>query len=256
MAGEGGKVAGLRELSGFAPVPPFVVVAADALGEAEGIVAAAAADGLRPPYAVRSSADVEDGDAAAFAGMFETRLRVRAAELRTALDEVAASVRSERIDAYLAANGSNARHPTGMHMIVQNMVDARVAGVCASRLPESGSDVASIEAVLGLGELLVSGTVEPDLYRVARSGRSVLVERIGNQVMQLSLAAGEELVPPTARQARKLSDAEAVAVADLAFEVESRTGWAAADIEWAFEGEVLWALQARPVASVKAVPQR
>ena len=62
-------------------------------------------------------------------------------------------------------------------------------------------------------------------------------------------------MPPTARQARKLSDAEAVAVSDLAFEVENRTDWAAADIEWAFEDETLWALQARPVASLKAVPQ-
>jgi phosphoenolpyruvate synthase/pyruvate phosphate dikinase len=48
----------------------------------------------------------------------------------------------------------------------------------------------------------------------------------------------------------KLSAEEAVAIAELAFEVERRMGWAAADIEWALEGEKLWALQARPVASM------
>lgn len=254
MTGEGGKAAGLRELSRFAPVPPFVVIPDGALGEAEEIVAAA--EGLRPPYAVRSSADVEDGEAAAFAGMFETRLRVGPSELPRALAEVAGSVHSERLDAYLAANGGQARRPEGMNVIVQNMVDARVAGVCASRLPESDAAVASIEAVLGLGELLVSGTVEPDLYRVGRADGSVAVERVGNQALQLTLADGEELVPPASRQARKLSDPEAAAVAALAFEVERRTGWAAADVEWAYEGDVLWALQARPVASVRAVPQR
>jgi pyruvate,water dikinase len=200
---------------------------------------------------VRSSADVEDGEAAAFAGMFDTCLRVDAGELRQALEQVAASIRSQRLDAYLEANGLQARRPEGMHVIVQNMVDARVAGVCASRLPESGSDVASIEAVLGLGEMLVSGTVEPDLYRVSRFDGSVTVERIGNQAMRLTLSGGEELVPPASRQTRKLSAEEAAAVAELALEVERRAGWAAADIEWAFEGETLWALQARPVASLE-----
>jgi phosphoenolpyruvate synthase/pyruvate phosphate dikinase len=251
VGNEGGKAAGLRQLREFAPVPPFVVISGTALDDAQRIVAAATGEGLRPPYAVRSSADVEDGSETAFAGMFETRLRVTAAGLPAALAEVSASLRSDRLRAYLSANGLQERAPSAMHLVVQNMVDARVAGVCLSRLPERDSNVASIEAVFGLGETLVSGLVEPDLYCVDREDGSVTVERIGNQPLRLTLASGEELVPAPMRQVQKLHAEEVAAVADLAFEVERRTSWAGADIEWAFEGDQLWALQARPVTSVE-----
>lgn len=249
MASEGGKVAGLRALGDFASVPPFVVFSGESIDGA-GVVEAVAREGVRPPFAVRSSADVEDGEAAAFAGMFETQLRVEPERLPEAVREVADSVSSERLDAYLEAAGAASRQPQGMHVIVQSMIDSRVSGVCASRLPEDVVDAASIEAVFGLGELLVSGVVEPDLYRVARSDRAVESVRIGNQVLQLSLGAGEHLVAASLRQSPKLTPAEAVAVAEIAFEAEQRFGWAAADIEWAYEGEKLWALQARPVASM------
>jgi pyruvate,water dikinase len=250
MAAEGGKVAGLRALAAFAPVPPFVAFPAADLGDVAAILAAADAQGVHPPYAVRSSADVEDGQAGAFAGMFETRLGVGGAELLEAIGEVAASISSERLDAYIEARGNDIAQPTGMHVIVQSMVDSRVSGVCLSRLPEDERGDARVEAVFGLGELLVSGTVEPDTYKVARADRSFEVTRVGNQVLQLTLAEGEQLVPASLRQAMKLSAEEAVAIAELAFEVERRMGWAAADIEWALEGEKLWALQARPVASM------
>ncbi|HSS05225.1 MAG TPA: PEP/pyruvate-binding domain-containing protein [Solirubrobacterales bacterium] len=249
MASEGGKVAGLRALGGFASVPPFVVFSGEGLDRAE-IAKAVARGGVRPPFAVRSSADVEDGEAAAFAGMFETKLRVEPEGLLEAVREVADSVSSERLDAYLEAAGVASRQPQRMHVIVQSMVDSRVSGVCASRLPEDIADGASIEAVFGLGELLVSGAVEPDLYRVDRSNRAVENVRIGNQVLQLSLRGGEHLVAVNLRLSAKLTPLEAVAVAEIAFEAEERFGWAAADIEWAYEGEKLWALQARPVASM------
>jgi phosphoenolpyruvate synthase/pyruvate phosphate dikinase len=248
MASEGGKVAGLRALETFASVPPFIAFPAGRIDESE-VEPALARAGVRPPFAIRSSADIEDGESAAFAGMFETRLRVEPPELPEAMEAVAGSVRSERLDAYLEASGIE-RRPQGMHVIVQTMVDSRVSGVCVSRLPEDPAEAASIEAVLGLGELLVSGVVEPDLYRVVRSDGSVERIRVGNQALQMSLRDGERMVPADLRLAPKLTSDEALAVAEVAVVAEEQLGWAAADIEWAFEGAKLWALQARPLASM------
>lgn len=247
---EGGKAAGLRLLAGFSAVPPFLVVPAEQAVDAVAVAEKVARSGLRAPYAVRSSADVEDGGDAAFAGMFRTRLRVTDAELPVAVADVASSLGSPRLNAYVEARASSLRRPCEVHVIVQEMVDAQVAGVCLTRLPESTGDSLAVEAVYGLGELLVSGAVEPDLYHVDRAGDAVTVAHVGNQALRLSLARGEELVPAHLRQARKLTSEQVQEVAKLALAVERRTSWAAADVEWAYDERGLWALQARPVTSL------
>lgn len=243
--GEGGKAVNLRELATIVPVPPFVVAAAD------GGVAEVERRGLVPPYAVRSSADVEDGTDAAFAGMFETRLDVSPEDLERAIAEVLDSASSPRVEAYVAATGAAA--PAQIRAVVQTMVDARVSGVCATRLPEGPPERISIEAVWGLGELLVSGEVEPDRVEVRRDTCAVTFARLAPQLVEMTVGEGKRPVPPHRRQARKLAEAEAEAVADMALAVESHFGWSAVDLEWAFDDDELWALQARPIASMAGV---
>ena len=110
-------------------------------------------------YAVRSSANVEDGHDASFAGIFESRLGISVNALEEAVRQVLNSAASDRVALYSETHG----YRTGeisMSVVIQRMVDADRSGVCLTHR-EQDDDVAIVEAVYGLGELLVSGSAEP-----------------------------------------------------------------------------------------------
>ncbi|MGE0712130.1 MAG: PEP/pyruvate-binding domain-containing protein [Planctomycetota bacterium] len=196
-----------------APFPPDFLAA---LG--------AALEGLDPEQrgvAVRSAALDEDADEASAAGIYLTRLGRRGLnEVVTALRECWASAGSEAARAYFGARGRPA--PTTMSVIVQRMVEPRLAGVMFTS--RDGGRV-WVEAVEGRGEALVSGEVDPVRYRLD-PGAPPAVE-----------GAPLDLVPEPLLE-------ELVALARRA-EVVLGPGL---DLEWAWapeEGLVL--LQARPV---------
>ena len=116
--------------------------------------------------AVRSSGVDEDLDTASFAGLYTTVLHVRGRdELGAAIRAVWESASSERVTAYLAADGSPSCR---MAVLVQPMVDARAAGVAFTADPVTGArGVAVVEAVTGVGEQLGSGEVTPDEWEVS-----------------------------------------------------------------------------------------
>jgi pyruvate,water dikinase len=245
----GGKAWHLRRLQGLVDVPPFLVFSAEEAERADMCAAAVRSANLRAPFAVRSSADVEDSDQASFAGLFQTRLRVGEEDLADAILAVVNSGDSPHVHAYLddalAACAANAPQ---VHVIVQEMIDAEVAGVCLTTLPERPG-CAAVEAVWGLGDELVSGRADPDLYRYDRSSREATFDRPGNQVVRMLLLEGRTTVPASLRRARKLSESRVRAVAETALRLEEHFGYGAgADMEWAFSGERLWVLQVRPIA--------
>ena len=140
--------------------PPDVAEAYAALGSGD------------PAVAVRSSAVAEDSGEASFAGQQETYLHVRGA------DSVAASVRdcwasffSERALFYRGQKGS--LDDLEMAVVVQRMVEPDVAGILFTVDPvQRRRDRMVVEAVFGLGETAVSGSVTPDNYVIARDGSS------------------------------------------------------------------------------------
>jgi pyruvate,water dikinase len=224
----GGKAAALARLAaaGF-DVPPFVVIPATALGP-EGALPDLA-QVLKPlgpgPYAVRSSGRAEDGAAHSHAGQFKTVLNVPAAEVAEAARQVWQSGFADGIAAYRALTDAGAAEAPSV--IVQAMVPARVAGVAFSADPVAGvRGRAVVSAVVGLGEALVSGEADGEDWTIAPDGTV--------------LAA-----PDTAAV---LTQAEAVAVADLARRAEAAFG-APQDIEWAYEGARLFLLQSRPITT-------
>lgn len=246
----GGKAAGLLALSEVTAVPRFVVIGPECPLDPPTLFTMCDRAGVQEPLAVRSSADVEDGNGAAFAGMFDTRLGVARAELASAIAAVRGSVNSARVRSYASARRLPVQ--TNMNVIVQNMVDSRVAGVCATRLPEMEQDAITIESVWGLGESLVSGAATPDVSYVDRATRRIERGAVGNQLVELRLGQGKTLVSPHLRSVAKLTDDELTAITDVALAVERKLGWPAVDLEWAFDDDQLWALQARPVTSVSA----
>ncbi|HBQ13790.1 MAG TPA: phosphoenolpyruvate synthase, partial [Myxococcales bacterium] len=116
--------------------------------------------------AVRSSATMEDSGGASFAGMNETFTNV--VGLSAVVDAVLrcwTSVWGARVVAYRASQGID--EEPAIAVVVQRMVNADRAGVMFTADPSTGRrDRVIVEAALGLGEVVVSGQVEPDTYVV------------------------------------------------------------------------------------------
>src|SRR5262245_17978381 len=130
--------------------------------------------GSQAACAVRSSADAEDLPTASFAGQHDTYLNVvgPAAILRH-VSRCWASLFSERAVTYRLRNGVDNRK-VRMAVVMQQMVFPDAAGVLFTAGPVTGNrKVAAVEAAAGLGEALVSGVTNPDLYKV-RDGRIIL----------------------------------------------------------------------------------
>ena len=203
------------------------------------------------PVAVRSSAASEDGDAASFAGQQETYLNVRGGdEVIARIHDCWASFFTERALFYRARKGS--LDDLGMAVVVQELVSADVAGVMFTVDPVHGrKDRILVEAVLGLGEAVVSGEVTPDHYLLKRDGR-VARQTIATQPFMIRGVPGggveQQALTPEEGGRRKVDDAMLAELARLGCRLQEHLG-APQDVEWAISGGRLYILQARPVTA-------
>jgi pyruvate,water dikinase len=208
--------------------------------------------------AVRSSATGEDGADASFAGMNATFTNVHGAEaLVAAVIDCWASLFGARVVAYRASRGFTAE--PAIAVVVQKMVASERSGVAFTADPSNGSvDHIVVEGAFGQGEVVVSGSVEPDTYVVAKDGFRVLRARVGHQAYKLvrGPGGGDERIDLDEREAsrRVLSDLDVVGVARLAKQVEEHYG-SPQDVEWAIEDAHIWLVQARPITTLGASPQ-
>lgn len=232
-ASAGGKAYGLARLVAMGlPVPPaFVLRDASAEHFPEALEQSYLALG-KPEVAVRSSALGEDGGEASFAGQYDTVLNVRGTQqLRDAVAQCVASASHERARSYQQEHAGSAE--IAMNVVVQAMVNARVAGVVFTSDPVSARrDLLVIDVVAGLGEALVSGEATPDHYAVHKSGEIVRRQLTGEDAL--------------------LSDQEIMAIATQA-RVAARNEGHPLDLEWAIDedGTLYW-LQARPITTLPA----
>ena len=226
----GGKAQGLKQLMDWQlPCPDgFVILDANKSVPQQALVQFYQQLG-QGKVAVRSSALGEDGEHASFAGQYETLLDVQGIDhLRSAIEQCAASLRSERADAY-----QHDQHiaPAAMCVVVQKMVDAAIAGVLFTVDPVSNRyDRLVIDAVEGLGEALVSGEATPDHYEFDASGNLVYQELVTDSA--LLSAEQQQLLVSQARRAEQLAGQPL-------------------DMEWAIDrqGQLHW-VQARPVTTL------
>lgn len=252
----GGKAEWLRRLETASfSVPRFGVIP-ERLSRASGEALWQWAVGslrLRPPFAVRSSANVEDGADAAYPGIFDTRLGVGdPEELAAAVEAVLASATSAVALGYHARHGDATAEPK-MSVIVQELVEARTAGVCLVRALDSPHHIV-IDAVRGLGALLVGGEVEPDTYcldaDLAEQDR-----RRGSQIVQMLPSGLMARLDHLVQRRWVLTDRDILAVGRIALEIDRtfqlRSG---SDIEWAIDGNGrLVILQLRPLTNALAM---
>ncbi|MFC4293218.1 PEP/pyruvate-binding domain-containing protein [Sphingorhabdus arenilitoris] len=229
----GGKAAALMRLvaSGF-DIPAFFTLP-PALFQKNVLPENAHSDLVRKlaeigpgPYAARSSAVEEDGDAHSHAGQFLSVLNLSAQEVPAAAERVYKSGLQDSVQGYRATRGLTGEGG-GTAVLVQQMVDARAAGVAFTADPVSGRrDRIVISAIAGLGDRLVGGEEDGETYIISDSGK----------LIDGDVTRGV------------LSQQDICALHKLAIEVQQACG-GPQDIEWAFEGDRLYLLQARPITT-------
>jgi pyruvate,water dikinase len=212
--------------------------------------------------AVRSSATGEDGADASFAGMNATFTNISGEEgLLDAVQRCWASLFGPRVVAYRTSRGFSA--DPAMAVVVQTMIASERAGVAFTADPTTDAeDRVVIEGAFGQGEVVVSGSVEPDTYVVAKETGEVLSRRIGYKSFKIVRGAdGSDLtvdIPEADRQAQVLSDEEVRAIAEIAVRSERHSG-CPQDTEWAIADGKTWIVQTRPITTLhragKPVPE-
>jgi rifampicin phosphotransferase len=220
------------------------------------IAEAYAALGEDLPVAVRSSATAEDLPEASFAGQQDTYLNVRGLEdLLTAVRDCWASLWTARAMAYRARQGIDPAS-VSLAVVVQQMVEAEAAGVMFTANPSNGRrDETVISAAWGLGESVVSGSVNTDNIVVHTPDGAVLSSAIADKaVMTIYAEQRTQEIPVSADQRMRpvLSEAEAAKLAAYGTRIENHFG-APQDIEWARADGRFWILQSRPITALPEV---
>jgi phosphoenolpyruvate synthase/pyruvate phosphate dikinase len=208
-----------------------------------------------PQVAVRSSATVEDGSSAAWAGQLDSFLNTTESTLKKNIQRCWASLFTPRAVAYRFAKGLQSEH-ISLAVVVQKMVQSDVSGVAFSVHPLAlDSNQIVIEAGFGLGEAIVSGDIIPDSYVVDKNERIILNTTTHRQERMLvrDVVQGNKWIEvPHEKQARKkLSGQQILALSEIIVDIEMHYGFPC-DIEWAMSNSVFSVTQSRPITTLGA----
>ncbi|MGI5365342.1 rifamycin-inactivating phosphotransferase [Streptomyces iakyrus] len=221
------------------------------------ITGALARHGEQAAYAVRSSATAEDLPTASFAGQQDTYLNVMGpTAVLQHISRCWASLFTERAVTYRRRNGIDHR-TVHMAVVVQRMVLPHAAGILFTADPVTGNrKVATVDAGFGLGEALVSGLVNPDVFAV-RDGEIVARTIAAKQRAVHALPDGGTQERPVDSQRQEqpaLTDAQVVQLVHLGRRIEAHFG-RPQDIEWCLDDDGFQIVQSRPITTLFPVPE-
>ncbi len=211
-----------------------------------------------PMVAVRSSATAEDLADASFAGQQDTYLGVLGIdELLDAVRRCWASLWTDRAADYRRQQGVPSEG-LALAVVVQEMIPAETAGVLFTRDPVTGDDSAMLaSASYGLGESVVAALVTPDTFTLSRDSKQVSAREIGSKETRIDQVPGGGTttteVPEADRVRQSVTDAQLLKLLELGERVEAHYQ-SGQDIEWAFAGNDLYLLQARPITTSTSHP--
>ena len=182
-------------------------------------------------YAVRSSGTLEDMADHSFAGQYDTFLNVPSEELCDRIIDCYRSMFHEAILCYLVDNHIPAEK-LGMSIVVQEMVDADLSGICFTVDPTTGNDREMlIEVSEGLGENIVSGKTAPQQY-------------------YFNWYDGEEVIKGEQSEQRLLPEEKLREFALCFREIQQYFGYPC-DIEFAVKGGKLYITQSRAITKLQ-----
>lgn len=214
--------------------------------------------------AVRSSALGEDSVEFSYAGMLDTCLFQRTEEeVAKAVVICWSSIFSDRAVAYRNMRKIS-QDNVSMAVVVQQMIDGLASGVTFTVNPTTRyENEILITSVFGLGEGLVSGTLDSDQFIcVKKDGYPVIETQLADKIEKLVFDGekgfGTRTVKLDADMAKKpsLSDAQLRSIAAVCHRIEGSYGNVPQDIEWTIDGQgKVKILQARPITTIdKPVP--
>ena len=204
--------------------------------------------------AVRSSATAEDLAGFSFAGQQSTFLNISGAEdVVQAVKDCWASLFESRAIFYREENGFE-HFNVGLSAVIQKMVQSEIAGVAFTvDTIKQDRNMIEIEAAYGLGEAVVSGSLTPDRYLVKKDTLEISNRYISNQTWKIILNNGKNEnfdIPKNEQTTQKLSDDKIIELAKICRKIEKYYG-VPQDIEWAYENDILYIVQSRPITTLK-----
>ena len=208
------------------------------------------------PVAVRSSATAEDLPNASFAGQQDTYLWIQGADqVVSHVQNCWASLYTPRAIAYRIKN--DFPHKKVLISVgVQKMVNSKAAGVMFTINPTNG-DISKIviEGNWGLGETVVSGSVNPDKFVVDKVMLEINERTVSTKHIECvyDLEQGEVVnadVDENMQCTCCLADEEIKALVSAGKNIENHYG-RPMDIEWAIDKDIsfpenMFIVQARP----------
>ncbi|AET67230.1 phosphoenolpyruvate synthase/pyruvate phosphate dikinase [Desulfosporosinus orientis DSM 765] len=208
-------------------------------------------------FAIRSSATAEDLPSASFAGQQDTYLNITGQEaILKHISKCWASLFTERAVTYRLQNGFDHRK-VHLSVVVQKMVFPQAAGILFTADPvTSNRKVLSIDAGFGLGEAMVSGLVNADIYKV-RDGK-VTDKKISTKKLAIyALKDGgtkEQELPPELQNKQVLTDEQILQLEHLGRKIEEHFG-CPQDIEWCLADDRFYIVQSRPITTLYPIPE-
>lgn len=204
--------------------------------------------------AVRSSATAEDLPSASFAGQQETFLDIKGeSNVVQKVRECWASLFTARAIFYREQNKFD-HFKVGIAVPVQKMVESEASGIMFTVDPvNSDKKKIVIEAIYGLGELIVQGKITPDHYEVEKDSLKLIEKQIQSQELMLAKKGSSDKmvkVPKKIATRQKIENSDITKLAILGKKLEKHYFFPQ-DIEWAKEKGKLFIVQTRPITTIK-----
>lgn len=205
--------------------------------------------------AVRSSATAEDLPNASFAGQQETFLNIKGEEnLLSKIKEAWASLFNARAIFYRKENNFD-HFKVGIAIPVQKMVESDASGIMFTLDPVTNDkSKIVIEAIFGLGELIVQGAVTPDHYEVTKDSMTISNKKVSTQTVQLTKEGDtdkEVQIEAEKGNLQKITDGQILQLANLGKKLEEHYQFPQ-DSEWAIEKNKVYLVQTRPITTIKS----
>ncbi|HEY8968687.1 MAG TPA: phosphoenolpyruvate synthase, partial [Puia sp.] len=213
--------------------------------------------GENDAFAVRSSATAEDLPGASFAGQQDTYLNIIGKEaILQHISRCWASLFTDRAVIYRIQNGFDHRK-VYLAVVVQKMIFPQAAGILfTADAVTSNRKVLSIDASFGLGEAVVSGLVNADVYKV-RDGKVVDKKVPAKKLAVYTLKDGgteKQEIDPARQNRQVLTDEQVLRLAHIGRKIEEYFGQPQ-DIEWCLMDDVFYIVQSRPITTLYPIPE-
>lgn len=213
--------------------------------------------GENEAYAVRSSATAEDLPTTSFAGQQDTYLNVIGKEaILKNISKCWASLFTDRAVTYRIQNGFDHRK-VYLSVVVQKMVFPQASGIVFTADPiTSNRKVLSIDAGFGLGEALVSGIVNADIYKVQNSklkDKKISTKRLSIYALDCG-GTKEQEISLEKQNTQVLSDEQILRLEGIGRKIEAHFGYPQ-DIEWCLADETFYIVQSRPITTLYPIPE-